>query len=278
MAVSKTFLGSFSTLIVSISVQQSNILILTTLIKIAVKLEPLKEFTQHYYNREYFADEKGKAFKRENGSIEYWGYKSPEGEFLGAKEIAKAWKTMFNPKNMLDIGGGRGTFIAYARDVGIEAKGFDWSEWAINNPYPRCKKEWLKLHDATKPWPYENASFDLVVALDFFEHIYQPDLDFVVSEMYCVAKKWVFLQIATVDGVKEQGYILKKAEPIPLARDGRTWAGHCTVCSEAFWYRQFEHDDWMPRRDMVNWFCSLVGENILRNWVLNAIIILEKIE
>lgn len=235
------------------------------------------EFKSSYYDCRYFADKRGKAFKRENGSIEHWGYRNPEGEFLGAKDIAEAWKTIFNPKNMLDVGAGRGTFTAYARDVGIEAEGFDWSQWAVENRYVRCKKEWLKVHDATKPWPYENANFDLVVALDFFEHIYQSNLEFVVSEMYRVAKKWVFLQIATVKP-PETGYILKKGEPIPLAQDGRTWAGHCTVCTESFWYQMFEDEDWMPRRDMVNWFCVLVKPEIITNWLRNSIIVLERIQ
>lgn len=125
------------------------------------------KFESSYYDKKYFADKKGKAFRRPDGTVEYWGYKNPKGEWLGAKKVAEAWKTMLQPKNILDIGCGRGVFIAYARDVDIEAEGFDFSEWAIKNPYSRCKKEWLKLHDATKPWPYKDNSFDLVTALDF---------------------------------------------------------------------------------------------------------------
>ncbi len=235
-----------------------------------------KDFSQDYYNEDYFANPKGKRFKLSNGSVERWGYRNPEGEFLGAKDIAKAWKEMFNPQNMLDVACGRGTFIAYARDLGIEAEGFDFSEWAVNNPYAGCKKEWLKLHNATKPWPYPDMSYDLVVSLDFLEHVYMSDLDFVISEMYRVARKWIFLQIATVDGIKEKGYLLKKGEPIPWD-DGRTWAGHSTVMTQEFWLEKFEDDDWLVRRDMVNWFCSLVKPNILHNWLLNTMLIMERL-
>jgi hypothetical protein len=237
---------------------------------------PEKEFTQEYYDQAYFADPQGKSFDRGTGTIEHWGYRNPTGEFLGAKDITKAWKTIFNPKNMLGIGCARGVFLAYARDLGIEAEGFDYSKWAVNNLYSRCKKEWLKVHDATEPWPYTDQSFDLVTALDFYEHIYEPDLPFVISEMYRVARKWIFLQIATVDGKKEKGYILKKGEHIPW-EDGRTWAGHVTVQTENDWYELLEHDGWLPRRDMVNWFCSLADKNIIRNWLLNTIIVLERI-
>lgn len=455
---------------------------------------PKDEFKSDYYDYVYFADVKGKEFKR-GGKTEYWGYKNPDGNFEGAKPIVKAWKTMFNPKNMLDVGAGRGQFVSMARDVGIEAEGFDFSKFAVGEGrYAKCKPEWLKLHDATKTWPYRDASFDLVTALDFWEHIYSdlphlpcdvrsliylkcytcsqernglcplrlavsakfgenvkgereektlfieqskmrlpklgvksrrnliqkvgkkeiallvdmltkksretlkdwqnvddkigkecadgeklieknldsklsnhitnvwntseviqmniknfwkntdqvkesvmknekksftdleetnakfveerinellksitsmakeknvlqymkkigvncnscvptvirlctPDLNFVKSEMFRVAKKWIFLQIATVDGVKEKGYILKKGEPIPW-EDGRTWAGHCTVMPPDFWIEKFEHDEWMLRRDMVNWFCSLVDKNVIHNWLLNTMIVLERI-
>ena len=243
---------------------------------------PEKGFTQEYYDEKYFADLVGKSFRRPNGTIEHWGYKNPQSEFLGAKNIAEAWKIMFSPKNLLDIGAGRGTFVAYARDVGIEAEGFDYSEYAVNNPYPRCKKEWLRLHDATKPWPYGDGSFDLAIALDLMEHLYVEDIDAVVKEMFRVAGKWIFLQIATVgggsgSGIHEVGYILKKGEPIPIEREGNAVAGHVTVQNSQFWLDRFDNENWSVRRDMVNWFVALVPNDIIKNWVLNSIMVLERI-
>lgn len=190
---------------------------------------------------------------------------------------------MFNPKTLLDCGCGRGTFIAYACDINIEAEGFDFSEWAVTKGrYERCKPEWLKLHDASKPWPYLDQSFDLVTALDFYEHIYLKDLDFVIDEMHRVAKKWVFLQIAVagsggLQGRKDEGYVLKKGEPIPVELEGCAVAGHVTVKPESWWFERFEHDDWIPRRDMANWFVSLVDPKIISNWLQNSIIIMEKL-
>jgi SAM-dependent methyltransferase len=239
-------------------------------------MRKVKEFTEDWYNREYFADEKGKKFTRANGTVEYWGYRSPTGEVGGGDRIIEAWKTMFHPKTMLDVGAGRGQFVAYAREAGIEAFGFDWSQWAVDEGrFIRCKPEWLMCHDATKPWPYLDKSFDLVIALDLWEHIYAADLDFVVAEMFRVARKWIFLEIATVDGIKEKGYILKKGEPIPIAEDGRTWAGHVTVDTESFWIEKFERDDWLLRRDMVNWFFSLLAPATIPNWLLNTVIVLQ---
>lgn len=134
-------------------------------------------FSNEYYDEEYYVGGRGgKKFRRPNGSVGTYSYFNPEGEWLGCEPIVKAWKQMFNPKNALDAFCGRGTFVAYMRDLGIEAYGFDFSEFAINNPYPRCKREWLKLHDGTKRWPYKDEELDLVVMLDAYEHLYADDL------------------------------------------------------------------------------------------------------
>jgi len=237
----------------------------------------MKEFTEDYYDREYFADPKGKKFTRPDGSVEHWGYRNPEGIIGGADLIVGAWKKMFKPKNMLDVGCGRGSMVAYARDAGIDAFGFDWSKYAVDEGrFARCKPEWLKCHDATKPWPYPDNSFDLIIALDLWEHIYLENLDFTISEMFRVARKWCFLEIATVDGIKEQGYILKRGEPIPLVEDGRTWAGHVVVCDHSFWEDKFNHEDWMLKRDMTNYFYGLLSPGYVRNWLLNTVLVLEK--
>lgn len=236
-------------------------------------------FPSQYYDHQYFADKKGKEFHRSDGTIDHWGYLNETGEFLGGKEVARAWKKAFKPSNMLDVGAGRGTLIAYANDEGITAEGFDFSEWAVSDEgrYSRCKKEWLKLHDATNPWPYEDNSYDLITALDFYEHIHEEDLDFVIEEMFRVARHHIFLLIATVDGIRETGYILKKGDPIPWD-DARTWAGHTTVQTPDFWYNRLERDDWFFMRSTAEHFYSLVDPNITRNWVLNTIIVMEKFD
>lgn len=242
-----------------------------------------KTFTAEYYDVKYFADVIGKSFRRSNGSIEHWGYRNETGESSGCREIVKAWKQIFQPKNMLDVGTGRATLVAYARQAGIEAYGFDFSEWGVNEGrYPQCKREWLKVHDATKPWPYPDNSFDLVTALDLLEHIYLDDVDFVISELYRVAKKWIFLQTAVagsggLQDREEEGYVLKKGEPVPVELEACAVAGHVTVRKEQWWYDRLEREDWMPRKDMVNWFISLVDPSIIRNWLLNSIIVSERL-
>lgn len=243
-----------------------------------------ESFDGSYYDKDYFQTPKGKKFRRADGTIDAWSYANPTGESSGCNQVVGAWKKMFQPKTMLDIGCGRGTLVAYARDVGIEAYGFDFSEWGLSNEgrYPRCKPEWVKVHNATNPFPYPSGSFDLVTALDLLEHIYLPDVPKVIDEIYRVSKKWVFLQTAVagsggLQGRDETGYILEKGKPVPMELEGCAVAGHVTLRKEAWWYDMLERDDWMPRKDMVQYFIGLVDSGIIHNWLLNSMIIMERI-
>jgi len=235
------------------------------------------KFDDTYYDETYYTTSE-KYFRRSNGSLDHWGYNNPAGEWGGTLPIVEAWVMMFSPVKMLDAGCGRGTFIAYARDCGIEAEGFDFSEWAVKNPYPRCKPEWTKLHDATHTWPYLNGQFDFVTSLDFFEHFYEEDISFVADEVFRVSSKWVFIQIATVDGVKEKGYKLKKDEPVPVELEAYAVAGHVTVQTESYWIEKLNRPGWKLRPDMVIQFFDSVEPDVVSNWKANSVLVYEKVE
>ena len=243
-----------------------------------------KTFDGEYYDKDYFQTPEGKKYHGSDGKIHGWSYNNETGDWDGAFHITKAWQTVFECQNLLDVGAGRGTFIAYARHHGIEAIGFDYSPWAVEEGrFAECEKEWLIEHDATKIWPYIENRFDLVVALDFYEHIYEEDLIKVIPELFRVSNKYIFLEIATVGsgGLQgkrgTEGYVLKKDEPVPEELEGMAVAGHVTVRSEEWWLERLEHDDWIRRRDMENHFIGLCPEGVLANWVQNSIIILARL-
>jgi hypothetical protein len=249
------------------------------------------KFDKFYYDQEYFAELRGKKFKRSDGSEDTFGYRNPEGEWLGCDPIVRSWKTMFNPTNMLDVGCARGTFIGYARSIGINAVGFDFSEWAIEHPHPRCQKEWTRVHDATQTYPYSDNSFDLVTILDFMEHLFEDQVDSVIKEVYRVSNRFAFFLIATIGSgsgvnidIHDKGYILKKGEKIPVELEGYTAAGHVTVCTREWWEDKLmklgSNDNnsntckkWNIRHDLENEFRRLVPSDILANW--KTIIILD---
>ncbi len=242
------------------------------------------QFNSGYYNEDYFKTTDGKKYTKSDGTVGAWSYANPEGEWLGCESIVKTWKDIFNLDNsskVLDVGCGRGTFIGYLRNIKIEAWGFDFSEWAVKNPYPKCPKDCIKLHDATKEFPYGDSPFDLVLCLDLMEHMYVDDIDFVISEVFRVSNKWVFLQIATINSdTNEHGYIIKKGENIPVELEGMAVAGHVTVQNRQFWINKLmvgKENKWKLRDDKVIEFIKKTPNDVIANWIKNTIIILEKI-
>ena len=196
--------------------------------------------------------------------------------------VTRAWKKLFKAKNMLDVGTGRGTVVAYARRNRMEAYGFDFSDWALTEGlYRGCSPEWVKVHDAAQPWPYDDESFDLVTALDFFEHIYIEDLPLVESELRRVSRRWCFLEVAVtgtggLQGETAEGYVLHKGAPVPLELEANAVAGHVLVKPKKWWINRFEEKGWVERRDVLHMFSKLVYPPMIKNWWLNAILILEK--
>ena len=252
-----------------------------------------KIFDSTYYDKDYFVTRQGKKFRNADGSHGGWSYDNPTGEWLGCKPITEAWKEIFKLTKcnsdtglckVLDVGCGRGQFVTYLRDIGVEAWGFDFSEFSIKNPYPRCQKGWCVQHDAITTWPYGDKAFDLVVALDIFEHLYIEDIDKVINDMHRVAKKWVFLQIATCGsgGLQEdeRGYILKKGEKVPIELESMAVAGHVTIASRQFWIDMLtkgREDKWRVRDDMVLQFVSKTPNDVISNWLKNTMIVLERV-
>lgn len=238
-------------------------------------------FDSNYYNEDYFKTPNGKKYHKIDGSSGAWSYANPTGDWKGCVPIVKAWKQIFNLNDksiVLDVGCGRGTFISYLRGIGIQTYGFDFSEWAINNPHPNCNRGWIIVHDATKEFPYGGSPFDFTICLDLMEHMYINDIDKVINEIYRVSNKWIFLQIATVSS--GTGYILNKGDIVPKELEGMAVAGHVTVQNKQFWINKLMNDKeskWRLRDDKVSEFISKVPHAVISNWLQNTIIVLEKI-
>jgi glycosyltransferase involved in cell wall biosynthesis len=230
-------------------------------------------FGPEYYSEEYFIGQKGGlSYITPNGKIAQWSYYNPDGEWLGAKPIMEAIKKILNPRNMLDVGCGRGTFCAYARDVGIDAIGIDFSPWAIEHPYPRARGL-IQLGDV-RNIEFPDQSFDLVFCTDIIEHIYEEDLDKTISEVQRVAKKWIFYNIGSTMNENGEHFVLRKGEVPPVKWQATAVAGHVNVRPCDYWKRKLVNDEWVLRDDLVEKFRELVPKEALANW--NCIIIVSK--
>lgn len=104
----------------------------------------------------------------------------------------------YNPKSVLDIGCGEGYLVSFLREKGIDAFGMDFSDSAGS-----LIKEWFIKQDARERFPFKDKEMDLVVSMDFFEHLREEDIDKVYSEMKRVGKK----VIAIICFKKGEGHI-----------------------------------------------------------------------
>jgi len=255
-------------------------------------------FDANYYDEEYFIGKNGgKTFLNQNNTeVRKWSYYNPEAEWLGAAPVMEALKLTFQlPRGsngvlkMLDVGCGRGTFTAYARDIGIDARGIDFSKWAIEHPYPKAAGH-IQVGDV-RHIDLPDGSFDLVFATDIMEHLYSkdaPDLDQAISEFQRISKRWIFYNIGTTMSDDSEYFQLGIGEAAPLKWQGTTVAGHVTVMSPSWWRKKLtENPQWKLRDDLVAQFresvntCAtrhafLKGWDVLANW--RTIIITEKVK
>jgi len=230
-------------------------------------------FGSDYYSEEYFVGRKGGLwYITANGKIKQWSYFNPRGEWEGAKPVMEAIKTIFNPKNLLDVGCGRGTFCAYAKNVGIDAVGIDFSKWAIENPYPRAKGL-IQIGDV-RDIKFPDNSFDFVFCTDIMEHIHEEDLPKVLNEVQRVSCRWIFYNIGSTMGEDSEHFVLKKGEVPPLKWQGTAVAGHVNVRPPSYWRKKLSSQEWILRDDLVEKFRELVPKQVLANWL--CIIITEK--
>jgi len=107
------------------------------------------------------------------------------------------------------------------------------------------------------------------------EHVYEPDVDAVLSEMYRVTKKYAFLLVATIQN--NEGIILERGKPVPEQWEGCCVAGHVIIKEKKWWMEnKFSKFNWVERKDLLLDFCDLVEEEVLSNWMQNTMLIMEK--
>jgi len=217
---------------------------------------------ENWYDEEYFAGTHGgKIYVTPNGKVERWSYFNPRGIWEGCGPVAKAWVELFKPKpkNALDVGSGQGGFVAALRKHGVKAEGFDFSEYAVEHHHPECKREWLKLHDATKPWPYKDRSFDLVVCMPGDTPIltksgWKKIVDVNVGDLILSHKGWCKVTKPWVRHYKGKIIVIKPryAPPLKLTPEHRVLVVKRRTKHSvgAFFKRKRMAEEWVEARNL----------------------------
>ncbi|MFA5942660.1 MAG: methionine biosynthesis protein MetW [Candidatus Paceibacterota bacterium] len=127
---------------------------------------------------------------------------------------------------VLDVGCGDGLLLRMLRDRGIEGRGLDLSETAVE----LCRKDGFDVcvGDFTqRALPFADDSIDYVVALDVLEHLYAPEI--LVKEMARVARVAVVLGVPNFSSLPARLQVLVGGVP----ENNRPKKGHL------YW---FNHD------------------------------------
>jgi len=112
-------------------------------------------------------------------------------------EEAKIYKAHFKPKNALLCGVGMGQRVYALNVVGVDASGFDISEYAVEqSPYKGVLKEKLFVGDITKI--DQSKKYDLVVAFDVLEHLTPEQLEAALAQMRGVARKDILISVPVI--------------------------------------------------------------------------------
>lgn len=118
----------------------------------------------------------------QDGFYDSWDY----GEFsrVKADRILKYMPKKDNIK-FLDVACGNGQFYGFLKDTNCEYTGLEFSKKQVE----KGKKKGLDIryHDLTKKWPFKEGTFDVVLASEILEHIY--DTDYFLEECRRVLKK-----------------------------------------------------------------------------------------
>jgi protein-L-isoaspartate(D-aspartate) O-methyltransferase len=121
--------------------------------------------------------------------INYGGYKYMEDRW---SKVAKLMVEHYNLKpgsKVLDVGCGKGFLMFDFTKVlpGIEVRGLDISQYAIDNAKPEIKD--LIVQGSANKLPFEDGEFDLAISINTFHNLHNAELESALKEFSRVSKK-----------------------------------------------------------------------------------------
>jgi len=210
--------------------------------------------TPEFYSRDYFYSHSQRG--RVSGYPDYTRSSSQA-------DVASylMWK-YFDVSSVLEIGCALGFLVEALRQCGLNAKGVDFSRFAIESCCPGARSH-VFWGDVTKGLPFEAGSAELICAFETLEHLAPVDVPRALQEIRRLTRRYVVATIPSfgpnpfgvggffggkvrselIDHYVSLGY--EYDGPIPfedLARDaaGQPLEGHLTIASFRWWIRNFE--------------------------------------
>ena len=189
------------------------------------------------------------------------GYERYDRDTSNADVAAYVLWRHFDVDRSVDVGCAMGFVVEALREVGIDATGFDVSQWAVEHAAPGARGH-VRRGDLTEGLPLRRP-VPLVSCLETLEHLPPGAVPAAVAELRRVTSSWLVATIPSF-GPNPNGprgwYQVKVRDdrvaqyealgpgydgPVPeedLYRDarGQPIEGHLTIASYRWWTRQFE--------------------------------------
>ncbi|MEW6321035.1 MAG: methyltransferase domain-containing protein [Acidobacteriota bacterium] len=99
----------------------------------------------------------------------------------------------FAPSTCLEIGCAKGEFVRELRHRGVRAWGTDLSVYAVGASDAATRRHLTA--SAISALPYRDDAFDLVTAVEVFEHVPPEEVDRAIRELWRVARAFVWITV-----------------------------------------------------------------------------------
>jgi hypothetical protein len=157
----------------------------------------------------------------------------------------------FGPRRVLETGCATGLLVKALRGSGVDARGFDFSRWCVENAHPAVRDDvvWADVLDLGRA--ALTPPFDLVLCLDILEHLPPDKVPAALSSLTSfMAPRAILFAVIPAYGPNAFGpelYPLKYDEwrrdaaaglpfcNIPLDDHGRPHLGHLTHATIDWW-------------------------------------------
>lgn len=233
-----------------------------------------------HYTKEYFGGEAGLIYTRPDGTKDiYHGPANDWGAFTDIVKMMQASIPVGEAKTLIDIGCGAGGFVKHARAGGFNAHGVDISVAAIAAADPMVR-EYLLCADVTKG-KMNLPTFEVVTALDFWEHIFHDEIDALIEGVKgLLAPGGIGFWVICTRGKGEQDWTIPRGACFSRENSWLLCSGHVTIRRAAWWWKKFQDHGLNPRFDVAYMFQTLRDEDpALRSvdsWRCKNLVVVEK--
>lgn len=190
------------------------------------------------------------------------GYERYDRDTSNANVAAYLVWRFFPARTSLDVGCATGFVVEALRELGVDAKGTDLSQWAVDHAALGARGH-LFWGDLLQRLPVKAGRFDVVTVLETLEHLPPAAVPAALAELRRVCRGFVVATIPSF-GPNDFGpggwfqhkvrhelvaeYAARAPEfdgPVPFEdlirdADGNPLEGHLTIASFRWWTRRFE--------------------------------------